>query len=378
VPLVALWNGQRLESFRLDDEWARVRQASRRGELEMTCGTRAIAKVSPRGMRFFAHKSAGCSLHAGAPETPEHLQAKATLAEAARACGWNATVEYVGPGGEWVADVLIERGELRMALEVQWSPQTTEEFAARTARYENAGIHCRWFLGPRNHTRTVPSSYLLHGSGDDLHCSVPGPLFERGGPLPLADAARILLDGGVRPFAELRVEAITVDFYQLKCWACDRWYSRWWVSEADVVSRCGVEGTVASMAGFWAWRPGAKARIEERIHGHILRLTSRDDWPDPCGYRRMFSQQAGETYSMAVCPHCSKPQGDSHLIAARRPRVVTLYLPLDEGARRDFRVSTGALRLPHLCPDVGHGRCEPPRDADPEYVFPMPASTDHE
>ena len=62
---------------------------------------------------------ADCALHATAPETVEHLQAKATLAAVARECGWEATVEHVGPGGGSVADVLIERDRLRAALEVQ-------------------------------------------------------------------------------------------------------------------------------------------------------------------------------------------------------------------------------------------------------------------
>lgn len=113
MPLVAILDGERLESFHLDDEqWSQLRGSYRDHELRMTCGELAIPKTSSRGMRFFAHKpgSDRCALHVGRPETPEHLQSKALLAEAARELGWEATIEHVAPDRAWIADVLIERG----------------------------------------------------------------------------------------------------------------------------------------------------------------------------------------------------------------------------------------------------------------------------
>lgn len=95
MPLVAVLDGERLESFRLTaDEWASLRATYRGRELLMTCGSAGIPKTSSRGMRFFAHRpKADCAIHVGAPESAEHLQTKALLAEAARRAGWTATVE---------------------------------------------------------------------------------------------------------------------------------------------------------------------------------------------------------------------------------------------------------------------------------------------
>lgn len=361
MPLIALLDGDRIESSRLSvGEWQELRTGYRRRDLQMVCGSLAVPKTSPRGVRFFAHHpGTECAFHAGAPETPEHLQAKTTLAKAARECGWEAAVEHVGGGGEWVADVLIHRGGTKVVLEVQWSPQTAEEFASRTGRYAASGIATRWFLGPRNHTREVPGAYLLSGTVDDLTCTIPGPLFASDQQLPLADAARVLFGEGVARYAEVRARAIEVSFFTLRCWhdACERWYSRWWVDGVQVTSRCGAQGVMEGPVGARAWAPFAPARVEENLAPHMTRLTSQEDWATPCGYRTQYTRQADRTYSTATCPYCGRVQGDAFLLARPPHRTGELTVTLDTSARADFALSRDVFEQPHQCRDVGHGRC---------------------
>jgi competence protein CoiA len=377
MPLVAMLDGERLESFRSTaEEWTALRASYRGRQLLMTCGSAGIPKTSSRGIKFFAHKAKGdCAIHVGAPESAEHLQTKALLAEAARRAGWTATVEYVGPRGDWVADVLIERGGTRIALEAQWSAQTADEFNARTARYVAAGIQCRWFLGPRNRDRGLPGSYEVSGGHDNLMLVLPGPLFAPGHYTPLAEALDVLMAGEVRPYAEVWVQSWNVRYKKKICWGrdCGRWFSRWYIWSSDVVSRCGVPAVLwESLDIVYPWHPFASARIEQHLRDHVSRLTAPTDWPTPCKYEPRNSDPGGRTYVTAICPHCGRTQGDTYEFGGpHRWELQPLSVRLDSEARRDFPIEIDELKVQHLCADVGNGQCKPARS-------PQRASSDHE
>jgi hypothetical protein len=106
------------------------------------------AKVSSRGLRFFAHDAAAPKCPS-AGETPEHRELKNSVAEMVRAAGWEAYVEAEpGPGdrGGWRADVLAALPEQprRIAFEIQLSGMTPAEGKERTARYGAEGIEVVW------------------------------------------------------------------------------------------------------------------------------------------------------------------------------------------------------------------------------------------
>lgn len=107
------------------------------------CGHGLHAKVSPTGLRFFAHVRGApdCGLTG---ETIAHRLLKVELASAIRAAGWHAELEV--PGNGWRADVLATSpdGTTRMAWEAQLAATTATELSERTARMVADDVTVCW------------------------------------------------------------------------------------------------------------------------------------------------------------------------------------------------------------------------------------------
>src|SRR5262249_40274425 len=131
------------------EQWQALKQQNRatRHLAMPCCVSQVVLKKSLRGIQFFAHKARGaCST---APETEDHLRLKQMAVEAARANGWDAATEVAGttPSGEkWRADVLAQKGQHKVAVEIQWSNQSNEETLRRQKRYALSGIRCLWLF----------------------------------------------------------------------------------------------------------------------------------------------------------------------------------------------------------------------------------------
>jgi hypothetical protein len=149
MPLTAALGDELIDATACsDDAWRALHRARPRPTLTCrACSHPMHAKVSTRGLRFFAHdrERANCP---AAGETAEHRELKAELATAIRAAGWIADLEaYPAPTdrGGWRADVLATSpsGD-RVALEAQLAAMTADIGAARTALYAADAIRTLW------------------------------------------------------------------------------------------------------------------------------------------------------------------------------------------------------------------------------------------
>lgn len=218
MPLTAALDGQLLRAPQITaEEWAALRGR----DLVMPCGARGIAKRSRLGTRYFAHWRADCGFD-HKPETEEHLGAKQAIIAAATAAGWDARDEVRAADGAWIADVLVTRGDRRIAFEVQWSRQGFDDYVRRTERYAQAGVEAVWLI--RHMTPLLAASQpvielLPHRPGGNVEHHVIRPGAD--GPVLLSGVIAAYLDGRLA-FAPRRPGLATtrVAWGLEECWKC--------------------------------------------------------------------------------------------------------------------------------------------------------------
>ncbi|MFP3505753.1 competence protein CoiA [Burkholderia sp. SIMBA_062] len=125
-------------------ELLRLKHNSQRHLSFKCCAGQVGLRVSSTGFQHFYHVKRGGCRYDG--ESLEHLQAKATIAQAARQAGWSVEIEAEDEQGRWQADVLLSRGSVRLAFEVQWSAQTWAETLVRQQRYADSKVRGLWLF----------------------------------------------------------------------------------------------------------------------------------------------------------------------------------------------------------------------------------------
>lgn len=356
MPLVAHFNGQRTAAHQLTtDEWVSLKSVYKQGTLTMTCGQPAIPRTSKNGFQHFAHKpGVDCTLHAGGPESAEHLALKAAAEAAAKACGWAATIEYPGPDREWIADVLAEKGGRRVAIEIQLSPQQPLEFVRRQERYAASGIECVWLVARHNkHNAAQVPSYTVKYSSDEIIVETPATdLGEPGGDVDLTTAIRGALTGHRIRFIEATVTTFSISTGMKKCFRseCREWMTICFLERVQVETRCGLKGSVGAE---YFGRLHLEDRAERSAWPVILKALYTDsDLAKPAPLRMKNSDAAGHAYLGYTCPNCGYLQGDLHLI--REIRNWHEYV-IPEAAPIPLKAS--ALQARHVCRDTGAGFC---------------------
>lgn len=356
MPLVAHFNGQRTMAHQLSaDEWVTLKSVYKHGTLTMTCGQPAIPRTSNHGFQHFAHKAGvDCTLHAGGPESPEHLALKAAAEAAAKACGWAATIEYPGPDREWIADVLAEKDGRRVAIEIQLSPQQPAEFVRRQERYAASGIECIWLIAPSNkpNAAQVPSFTVKHSSDEVIIETPTTHLGEPGGDVDLATAIRSALTGHHKGFVEATVTAFSISTGMKKCFRteCRAWMTICFLESVQIETRCGLKGSIRAE---YFGRLHLEDRAERSAWPAILKALYTDsDLAKPAPLRMKNSDAAGHPYLGYTCPNCGYLQGDLHLV--REIRNWHEYV-IPEAAPIPLKAL--ALQATHVCKDTGAGFC---------------------
>lgn len=344
MPLVATIDGARVEApSATPAEWDAWRR--RKPEVLMSCGNRGHLRTSPRGTRHFAHNpGAECAIHTWA-ETEEHLRLKAIVADVARRLGFDAQLEFPAADRSWIADVLVVGRGRRLAMEVQWSRQSREDFVYRTDRYKAAGLECAWLTGPKNHEleARVVSFDVAPSEQDEFTVTIPAP-FGRQRRAEIQNGLERILGGKVRG-----TQARTINLYlttkPMKCWAdsCGRWMTVWYVSGYRAEARCG--GTSQAQTDYL---PFLAERFETGVQD-LVRGEARGSSLAPFTSFQMRTTGPGGTYVGQLCPSCGAINGDNYVDQAFERNTDTWQLkarvPLNLGGK-------------HLCIDTGRGLCE--------------------
>lgn len=365
MPAVGIWGGERVEAWSLtEEEWLLVRATYRDRGLTMTCGQPG-EPVKRQGTRYFRHrKGDNCGLHEGGQESAEHLRTKELVAEVARSLGWTATIEAPAPDRSWIADVLLEKGDVKLAMEVQWAAQTELDFRRRTERYERDGVICHWLVGPKNHGR-ASNATEIQGTVEELSIAVPSGL---GGSehLPMVDGLTVLLNGSLQSRYEPLVYEVEIGTARGRCYKteCRAWFSYWFIRSAGMWSRCGLQGIVGLAQEYPLH--AAPRLMEQAMESQVIKAIYRSDLPNATEYSRTYSKIMGKYYQAQTCPRCRAPQGDG-FIARNPPSWVFYKVPI---ASILPPLNPEFSETQHQCIDRGHGRCDQQWGAGFKHLSP--------
>ena len=139
-------------------QWQELKATYKTGDLLMDCcKAPAVLKTSVRGLRFFAHLQDECTT---APETVWHQEGKEVILDGLAMLGIDGASEVRGGtiGDEWQADTLFEVDERKIAIELQRSYQSVEDYMRRQERYRRHQIECFWLTRRENVSSIVKTT----------------------------------------------------------------------------------------------------------------------------------------------------------------------------------------------------------------------------
>jgi Competence protein CoiA-like family len=325
--------GRSIHSFELTDEQWRALQAENRRarHLRMPCCCAQVAlKRSRLGMPFFAHKVVGTCT--SAPEREAHLRLKRMVVEAARANGWIAETEKSGAspsGKQWKADVLARKGKSQVAVEIQWSSQTTEELLRRQARYRESGVRGLWLLRQPGFpiTREFPAVCIGGSVEQGFLALIPSLGGHEPMPMPeflnavFGKRFRFGLQPGTRATVDVRAGI-------LSCWSCG----------ADTRIIVGIDVAFASNElSFTMPEIGDHKVLLDSVLSRLpadLEIGS---------IRRRFSKTQGRSYVSNGCFHCNALIGQffEHDAWDEQQTVVAFSIRVNEHWQRAIRSHCG-------------------------------------
>ncbi|MCY4404387.1 MAG: hypothetical protein OXD54_17615 [Candidatus Poribacteria bacterium] len=214
--------------------------------------------------------------------------------------------ERVGetPDGErWIADVFCTKGKAKIAVEIQWSPQTETEFKRRQMKYNASGVRTAWLYKLRRNQDYLPTVYEFPAFGiqiksDSGEMSVPQ--FD----LSIDEFVRGMFEGKLRwrpKQNEKLIGRLITDYNQ--CWRCKR--------KTRVILGIGIydkEGINLSCRYFH----DDEISVPHFILQHVGNSELAKNKIAPI--KRRFSNTMQEAYLSNGCFHCYAIQGQWFLL----------------------------------------------------------------
>ena len=333
---VDLDSGRAIQAFDLSPQaWQALgAENRRRRHLRMPCCLAEVGlKRSKLGRPFFAHQTVGTCT--AAAETEAHRLLKQLVVEVAREHGWEVETEVAGEaatGEPWRADVLACRGAARVALEVQWSPQTHDETLRRQERYAASGVRCLWLVrGSFPISESLPAARILGRLETGFSASLPDIFGRERQRLSmrefLAAAFAKRLRYGLPPGVEAQFIVRTA---RLPCGRCQAWTQV--LTEVEVTA--GPYGASLSVSDLGRY-PGLWDSVRARLPSSF-----------PTGtIKRRYSTTQGANVLSNGCSHCGALIGkEVEHEATNDTRMLSRYsVPLDEAWRQVIQRREGSL-----------------------------------
>lgn len=305
MPLRAFLDDKTTHSFDFsNEEWVLLKETYRDKSLTMHCCDRkAIPKTSKLGTKYFAHAKRGdCTSN---PETKEHIYLKNLIANIAKTCGWKVTTEHSGetPDGEtWIADVFCQKGNGKLAFEVQWTPQNENEYLRRTEKYKASGVRCAWLYrikgrGENYHSHssdshTLPCFGFRHKDGNFIVSRYD---------TPIADFIKGMFQGELS-WCPKPNEPLTINLHHEKetCWKCKR--------QTNIITSLSVSSSSnATISSVSFSDEGIADWIAHNIPKRLL-------WNNNIGtVKERYSKTVRGRYMSNGCFHCDALQGNFYI-----------------------------------------------------------------
>jgi hypothetical protein len=318
VPLRCLDPIRDILAFDLSpDEWRTLELENRKARhLRMPCcSSQVTLKRSARGTQFFAHKAGGdCST---APETEAHRRLKRMAVEAARADGWTVATEVSGrtPRGEhWKADVLAERGDHKVAVEIQWSQQSNDETLRRQKRYAESEVRGLWLLRHPSFpvTHDLPAACISGSLEEAFAALLPTGSEEQS--LPMQEFLAAAFSKRLRFGVPIGFAAtVSIRAGHMFCWSCG--CQTRIITGIDVAF--GPNRYGFSVPDLWGYPD-----LFEIVLGRL---------PDDLGLgaiKRRFSKTQGRSYLSNGCAHCDRIIGENYEHDAWEDQATVCAFPI--------------------------------------------------
>lgn len=301
MPLRAILDGFDIQAFNYhESDWDKLKRSYKNRSLKVVCCDRsAIPKKSKLGTQYFAHAKRGdCST---AIETADHIKLKTIIAEAVAVQGWEVCTEYPGAapdGQKWVADVMCMKGNAKLAIEIQWSNQTLDEFLRRTERYKRSGVRCLWLFrlrGNRNYKASdfIESRDLPYFGFRAEDC---GYTVSRYG-IPVQEFVKGMLTGEL-VCAPMKNHSLIYQFFYSseRCWRCDK------------KSNCLTKLVVKTSAGHEVYKKrNTHSSLLEWVYHNVHESVLRPYQIGPIRYKLSPIIDLHRYYSS--CIHCGEELG---------------------------------------------------------------------
>jgi hypothetical protein len=245
-------------------------------------------------------------------ETKQHHDLKQLAAAVGKSEGWTATMEAAETtlnGKRWIADVLLERDGRRVAVEVQWSPQSQDAYINRQNIYAASGVEVVWMHRTR---RLRPSAEVMEGRVTEA--SDGGyEVFLEGYPgqvLPAEDFVRSALNGSLK-FGFSSSDPVNVHILaaEAECWhrECDGVYK--------VIPMLGI--TIGNPKFSDPSKVKLGIGLSEIGRYQVAKAKLLSILCDLGGWEHVkerYSKTMQESYLSCGCPKCNRILGDHFTI----------------------------------------------------------------